>query len=540
MIQFADSGPPSLLILSVPADLSFSGTAVECFAVPILKRSGGFLLNVPRGVVSEDALIDALSGEDRDSILGPSKGFDVSLHEEDSEGNLVDIGSRANTLLIDFTDDCLAWLRDYDPQVVDDQIVGFSSEHPNALPVFAEVVEAASNWVQQQGSDRVNFYSALEEQDSVVAKADAKGVAGKKAPVVKRVTNAQVLEQMSILVSQMKALATRQDNLEQAASSSATVVPGPALGNVSGVPAVSAGLGAMSKQVGAPPVAFAKFTNLTGPPPKVKQTPNVVPPVGIPAVSSPEAPIDPGSIAQALTQQSSAVLALVSHLAGNADPLMEIPGVGGALSTSTKGVQKRERMQQDLASGSSSYYLQVMQQLHKKLHPSLPMPKSINELSHLSFLTYLERSGGFRNARDQGLLMWLLGHVLDAAAQEDWHMVRERLALTIVAVDQSVVDGSWNLGFLLSLAEDPPIAMFQDRASTLSPFGKPFSSLVPPQWASTVLAYVKEMEVLQSKKPDAVPKKTPKASPDPDSPSPKRRPRFPKKPNNEADPAKSQ
>ena len=136
--------------------------------------------------------------------------------------------------------------------------------------------------------------------------------------------------------------------------------------------------------------------------------------------------------------------------------------------------------------------------------------------------------------------MWLLGHVLDAAAQEDWHMVRERLALTIVAVDQSVVDGSWNLGFLLSLAEDPPIAMFQDRASTLSPFGKPFSSLVPPQWASTVLAYVKEMEVLQSKKPDAVPKKTPKASPDPDSPSPKRRPRFPKKPNNEADPAKSQ
>ena len=74
MIQFADSGPPSLLILSVPADLSFSGTAVECFAVPILKRSGGFLLNVPRGVVSEDALIDALSGEDRDSILGPSKG----------------------------------------------------------------------------------------------------------------------------------------------------------------------------------------------------------------------------------------------------------------------------------------------------------------------------------------------------------------------------------------------------------------------------------------------------------------------------------
>lgn len=540
MIQFADQGPPSLLILTVPAAYSFNGNVTECYAIPVLKRSGGFLLNVPRGVVSEDALIDALSGEDRDNILGPSKGVEVSLHEEDYDRNLVALEARANTLLIDFTDDALGWVREYDPQANDDHVVGFSNDHPNALPVFADLTETASVWVGQQGSDRVNFYSALEDPDPIQPKADAKGVAGKKAPVVKRVTNVQVLEQLQVLVSQMKALTTRQDNLEMAAASSATVVQDPGGGNVSGVPAVSAGLGAIPKQNVAPPVAFAKFTQLTGPPPRVK------PPPAVPAQGGGQVPLqadpaaDPGSLAQALTQQSSAVLALVSHLAGNADPLMEIPGVSGALSTSTKGVQKRERMQQDLASGSSTYYLQVMQQLHKKLYPTLPLPRTISEMSHLSFLTYLERTGGFRNARDSGLLMWLLGHVLDAAAQEDWHMVRERLALTIVAVEQSVVDGNWNLGFLLSLAEDPPIAMFQERSSTLSPFGKPFSSLVPSHWASTVLSYIKEMEVLQAKKPDASPKKTPKQNPDPENPSPKRRPRFPKKPNAEADPAKTQ
>ena len=86
--------------------------------------------------------------------------------------------------------------------------------------------------------------------------------------------------------------------------------------------------------------------------------------------------------------------------------------------------------------------------------------------------------------------MWLLGHTVDAAAQGDLHQVRERLALMLVALDQSVVDGGdWTVAYLLSLAEDPPISLFQDRSSTMAPFGKPFGSLVPPQWSSVVLAY---------------------------------------------------
>lgn len=71
-------------------------------------------------------------------------------------------------------------------------------------------------------------------------------------------------------------------------------------------------------------------------------------------------PVEENSLAMALTQQSSAVMALVSHLASQGDPLSDIPGVT-AHSTSIKGVQKREKMQQDLAAGTSTYYLQVMQ-----------------------------------------------------------------------------------------------------------------------------------------------------------------------------------
>ena len=36
--------------------------------------------------------------------------------------------------------------------------------------------------------------------------------------------------------------------------------------------------------------------------------------------------------------------------------------------------------------------------------------------------------------------------------------------------------------YLLSLAEDPPLSIYQDKTSILSPYGRPFASLVPSAW----------------------------------------------------------
>ena len=534
LIVFADAGEPGLLLLSVPAEFSATSSDSECFAIPVMSRSGGFLLCLPRGVISEDTLIDCMSGDDQNSVLGPSKGIPVQLQEEGEEQAVVPVPGTFNVLLVDFSDDALAWVREYDPAVdIPEGVATFAVDHPFAIPTVSQLVPIAQEWAAGQGSDRANFYSAQEEQEPPpVLKSVAKHVGKSKGSLPKRVTNAQMLEQMEAMVAQMKALSLRTEVLEQSKEVYAKDATDPGGGNIAGVPAVSAGLGLAS---GPPATAFSKYTSLVGPPPKVKQAQVVV---KAPANFSPETPAaeDP-SIAQALSQQSSAVLALVTHLANQSDPLTDIPGVGSH-STSTKGVQKREKMQQDLATGTSTYFLQVMQQLHKKLHPSLPLPKTTEELQHLSVLTYLERAGGFRNARDSGLLMWLIGYAVDAAAIGDLHQVRERLALLMVALDQSVVDGDWTIGYLLSLAEDPPISLFQDKSSTLSPFGKPFSSLVPPQWSSVVLAYIKEMEVLQSRKPDS-PKKGAR-NVDSENPSPKRKPRFPKRPRQDADAPKNQ
>lgn len=138
--------------------------------------------------------------------------------------------------------------------------------------------------------------------------------------------------------------------------------------------------------------------------------------------------------------------------------------------------------------------------------------------------------------------MWLLGHVLDAASSGNMWLVRERLALLVVSLEQSVVDGGdWSLAYLLSLAEDPPLTLFQDRTAVVSPYGTPFGPLVPPSWSATLLGFVKELEVLSSKKVETSPRKGKNAStdlPDRTEASPKRKPRFPKKPKADGPPPK--
>lgn len=532
MIQFAEKAEPTLLVISIAEEFGEGGSSSELFAIPVLSRANGFLVCIPRGGFSEELLVDAMANSEGETVLGPSKGITVNLVEEADDGSLVPTGSTCNCLLLDLSDAALSWIREYDPTAEEVSIIGFSSEHPTSLPMRSEVVLNANEWISTLGVERANFYSAQEDPEP---KASPKDVIRSKAAAPKRVTNVQVMELLTTLSNQVKVLASRQDSFEKAGIGPVMDVGGQQLGSTANVPAVSAGLPKEASVM--PPFSpFAKAVNVVGPPPRVRGQGSMLVPTPLvqPGAQDPSQLQDP-SIAQALSQQSAAVTALVAHLASQADPLSELQG-GGNLSSSTKGVQRRERMQQDLASGSSSYYLQMMQQVHKRMCPSRPLPKSEAELSHLSFLSYLEKTGGYKGAKESGLLMWLLGYVIDAAAQDDMHQVKERLALVVTALEQSVVDGGdWSVAYLLSLAEDPPLSLYQEKSAIVSPYGRPFSSLVPSQWAAVILAYVKELEVLTTKKQEASPKKTITKAVDPDAPpSPKRRTRFPRKP--KADP----
>ena len=378
------------------------------------------------------------------------------------------------------------------------------------------------------------FYSAQEDPTS----APKSTVAVPKKAGPKKVTNPVLMEQLTSLASQMQFLAARQDALEKRGADRDVAV-GDASGLSSGkpgkLPAVSDGLAS----VGGPPISVAKGLSLVGPP-RTKMTQMQL------SQALAQAPEDPnevlvggdgagqGVIVNALSQQSTALASLVAHLVGHSnDPLMDLQsGLSG--SSSMKGVQRREKLQAELASRSGNFFLLLMQQIHKRLHPGRVLPKTESETGAVSFLEYLEKSGGYRNQKTLGLVQWILAHAIDAAAQGDFQGTKEIIALLAMAVEQANFDnGDWSVAYLISLMEEPPIQLFQKRSAAITSTGRPFSPLMPPVWTATTLSYIKDMEVLANKKPEGKAKAAPSNKQEgTGSPagSPKRKPRFPKRP----------
>ena len=121
-----------------------------------------------------------------------------------------------------------------------------------------------------------------------------------------------------------------------------------------------------------------------------------------------------------------------------------------------------------------------------------------------------------------GLVQFCLAHIFDAALQNDMDGVREHLALTMTAVEQSVQDnGRWELAWQLTLLEDPPHQLWGYRGNNLNPRVRAFAPLCAQRWATVALAYMKEVDFIQSRRLD-VTKKTQQPGAPP-VPSPKKK-----------------
>lgn len=543
-LRFSDAQAPSLLVFEVPALIAAGGEPLFTLALPLLKRQGGFLVAFPCGVIGPEAFPSTPADEDQ--MLGLARTFEgLALYEEEETEagglQLIPTGTSCSVVVCDVLDSILVYLREFDP-VTDSQVelVPFDEARPAAVPMHAEITPLALEWARSEVEGRVLFYSAREEQEPPVAPAPR---TAKKA-TAKRVTTASLAEQVSALSAQMSLLLKQQ----------AVTANGPAAinpGQQSPIASPAAGRGGIGGGYRVPPVSQMlspppKTANgaplaILGPPPKVRQVPPQVP---LPA----EEPYDildegalPDTTAAVLSQQSAALTALVTHLVGQDNPL-DLSGTIGTASSSTKGTMRREKMQQELAGRKSNFFLQIQQQIHKKMYPSRMLPKTEEELSQaqVSLMAYLERYGGYKGQKEAGLCMWIFAHAMDSASAGDFVATKEFLALGVMALEQSVFDaGDWSLAYVLTMAEDPPATMFSERMSSLTAAGRPFSPLVPPTLASTNLAYIKELEVLSTRRAETRTKKGGAGSPsqagknkdaEEENPSPKRRPRYPKKP----------
>ena len=454
----------------------------------------------------------------------------MMVEDDQAPTGVEDLAATVMVQVIDLDDSVLPMLREYDSGADGLELISsFSEVDPAALPKVAAVIPQIMEWIDAVAQERLNFYSAREEPD-VVPKfpATQKKAAAKKTP---KMTVATLTEQVAALQAQLQLMASQMQNVPKPSGGAAAASGVPNGAMIAMVPSLSSGL--------SPGTGHANAAKLVGPPPKSKPPAEFL----APDVEKPAQPMAASSalgggmdVVNAISQQSLAITQLVAHLAGG-DPLMDLASGSGSagLSLSSKGVARREKMQADLANRSSTYFLQVQQQIFKRMNPSKPLPRTPEELalSCPSMCSYLEKQGGYKQSRETGLAMWLVGHAMDAAASDDFYATKEYLSLLAVALEQSVMDnGSWRLAYVLALLEDPPQSLFTDRMTPLSATGRPFGPMVPPQWAAVTLSYLREMDVLMTRKSEVKKEDQSKAkAADPGSPpSPKRKPRFPKKP----------
>ena len=525
-------------------------SVTELFVLPLIARGGGFLACIPYGVLDESFVADGSGLELAPSWLGMGSLFDVPLTEEGDDGAMVPLGISGPVLVIDVSDEFLNFARIFDPVTDSDiEIVPYHPDNTSCIPQIDVLLKRVKEWLRERTDQMAAFYSALEDPEVAVK---AKAGQRKSTAAPKRVTNAVLMEQLSALTTQIQVLSARQDLLEGSQSHSAAAgiskpaeaVGGRGGGNINKLPDLSAGL----DFVEGPSLSVAKALQVVGPPPRTRMGQTTSPsskhvkhqspeePDALLVGSSGNAAQDPEAIINALSQQSTALTALVAHMTQQGgDPMLDLQS-GFMSSSSMKGVQRREKLQAELAARSGNFFLLMMQQVHKKLHPGRALPRSEQELGSVSMVEYLEKSGGYKNQKTLGLIQWILAHAIDAAAQEDFAGMKEIVALLAMSVEQANYDnGDWAVAYLVSLHEDPPIQLFQERSVQVSTTSRPFSPLIPPAWTATTLSYIKDLEVLANKKPD-LSKRTgqqqqkEQISETPQSGSPRRKPRYPKRP----------
>ena len=96
--------------------------------------------------------------------------------------------------------------------------------------------------------------------------------------------------------------------------------------------------------------------------------------------------------------------------------------------------------------------------------------------SGVSMTSYLEKHGSFRGQKEYGLIMWMLAHAMDSAAQGDFFATKEFLALLCASMDQAVLDGHWNIGYVIGLLEEPPGQMCCRSSTEQHQFGETIRS----------------------------------------------------------------
>eukprot|EP00435_Cladocopium_sp_Y103_P013993 s1974_g3.t1 len=491
-------------------------------AYVVMRRAGGFLVCVPTGFLPVEELQAADVAGDS-SVLGPHATFSLpATHRVGAE--LVASGYDIEVQVADVAESAERGLVRLADCTLDEGLILAFSDSLAVLPDPQALLTTVIDWVASNGAQRATFYSAEEGGPPMTPGAKAKANAKAKAERPKRQPAAQAAAEqiksiatlLPSMAAQLASLQQSQDRMQEELQQRHSRPP----------PRASQMPATMSPQdfamaLGAPPKT--KGLSLAPPPPPAKMG------LVLDSQLSPQEQLEEGqeweeahTLARAMLEQSRALTALVSHIQ-QGDPLMDVPGTSS--STSSRGAQGREKLQRELAARSGNFFLTVLQNMHRRLRPAMPLPATLEQMAQtdISMVQYLERFGGYGNVKDMGVVQYALAFIVDMALRGDLVGLQEHLGFLIVGIEQYAQDGRWELGFLLTLLEDPPHQMWSYRNPVATSTGRirAFAPLCPQRWATISLAYLKELDFIQNRRTETT--KKDQNAVQPAQPSPKRR-----------------
>eukprot|EP00435_Cladocopium_sp_Y103_P003960 s4316_g1.t1 len=477
------------------------GLEQDSICLVVLKRRDGLLLALPHNSIAEDVLL-AAQNAGPDEVFGPSALVEVAsgiwnlelpMVEPYDEGREI----RIQVLLVDLASSVADHLKDLaDCDLLD---VRLFAEDITLFPLPESILDAAMTWVHAGGADpRVAFYSAEEElpggsavEEPPVPKQRARlrppgGTASEpKAPQPKKratvASLAESIDKMAAaipnLANQVKVLSERTERLERGENQGAS----PSNQHIGSLPTLVASANAEQEAI---------------------------------EIAQDLIPGDSSELAKALFAQSSAITSLVSQIASSSgDPLQDLT-TGGSLSSS-RGASGRAKLQQELALHKGSFFNVIFQQMSRRMYPALPADLAPQELAARGVTTclYLERFGGFGKSRHLGQVAWQVALALDHLQMGNTSAAKDTLALLMVCLEQTVMDGgNMQIGLLLALTEEPPQAMFSNRSLAVGGRPRAFAPLADQRWVTTALQYLKELDTITSRRAE-VATPTAKAAP---------------------------
>ena len=366
---------------------------------------------------------------------------------------------------------------------------------------------------------RVKYYSAeenvssapeLEEETPRRKKKPGKGLptgSAKPAPKPKRATTASLAASLDSLMmaiptltSQMQALQDRQVKFEEKLAAAPLTTRAQLTQP-------------LSSMLQTPPrPSFEQVAKTMTPPPRTSATSALgllAPLAEQPAVVKEleeEKPLlafgDQSSLARAVLAQSQALTTLVSQIASaSTDPMTELSGTG--TSTGTRGAQGRARLQAELSQHRGSFFASVLQSMARRMAPTSSTDLTPQEMMSRGICgtKYLERFGGYGRKREWGQLQFQVMTALDYLMDDNIGAAKDTVALLAVILEQGVLDiGRLEIASLLCLQEDVPAGVFAHRQIGATSRSKAFAPLADQRWITCALAFLKEMDVIATKR----------------------------------------